>query len=124
MYLLDFPKYLLGNMLSAVMNNPCLKLSCFSLTLSLSPPPLGLVYEAGKAIKSGVPSHYAPTLYAPSMYAQPIHGLGGGSPAIPMLPMPPMHPGTNYRDYDHASSGMSKSMCFHMIFSQMICQSK
>ncbi|XP_012684170.2 lipolysis-stimulated lipoprotein receptor isoform X2 [Clupea harengus] len=62
------------------------------------------LYEAGKAIKSGVPSHYAPTLYAPSMYAQPIHGLGGASPAIPMLPMPPMHPATNYRDYDHASS--------------------
>lgn len=66
------------------------------------------MYEAGKAVKSGVPSHYAPTLYAPSLYAQP--GLGGPAPAIPMLPLPQgvgMAPSTNYnRDYDHASSSM------------------
>lgn len=64
------------------------------------------LYEAGKAVKLGVPSQYAPTLYAPSLYAQP--GIGGHSPAIPMLPIPQsvgMAPSTNYnRDYDHASS--------------------
>ncbi|KAG5271946.1 hypothetical protein AALO_G00185980 [Alosa alosa] len=66
------------------------------------------LYEAGKAVKTGVPSQYAPTLYAPSMYAQPVHGFGGNSPAIPMLPMPQgmgIAPSTNFnRDYDHASS--------------------
>ncbi|KAL2085051.1 hypothetical protein ACEWY4_020569 [Coilia grayii] len=66
------------------------------------------LYEAGKAIKSGVPSHYAATMYAPSMYAQPLSAMGGATPAVPMLPLPQpmgMAPSVNYnRDYDHASS--------------------
>uniref|UniRef100_A0A4W5QI68 Lipolysis stimulated lipoprotein receptor n=1 Tax=Hucho hucho TaxID=62062 RepID=A0A4W5QI68_9TELE len=68
------------------------------------------LYEAGKAVKSGIPSHYAPTLYAPSMYAQPPYGGGMQQPGIPMLPLPqgmggpPLHPNGYGRDYDGASS--------------------
>ncbi|KAG9335434.1 hypothetical protein JZ751_004756 [Albula glossodonta] len=48
-----------------------------------------LVYEAGKAVKSGgAYSQYAPTMYAPSMYAQPPYGGGAPPPAIPLLPVP------------------------------------
>lgn len=72
------------------------------------------LYEAGKAVKKGVPSQYATTLYAPSMYAQPAYGgpqsaYGGPQPAIPLLPLPngagmaPSHNGYG-RDYDGASS--------------------
>ena len=68
------------------------------------------VYEAGKAVKHGLPSQYAPTLYAPSMYAQPAY-TGGGQPGMPMLPMPNMHPQQQHngygREYDGASSGES-----------------
>ncbi|XP_030638456.1 lipolysis-stimulated lipoprotein receptor [Chanos chanos] len=66
------------------------------------------LYEAGKAVKSGVPSQYAPTLYAQSMYSQPAYGMGGANPSIPMLPMPQnthMPMSNDYgRDYDGASS--------------------
>ncbi|KAM9722767.1 lipolysis-stimulated lipoprotein receptor isoform 1-T1 [Menidia menidia] len=68
------------------------------------------LYEAGKAVKKGVPSHYAPTLYAPSLYAQPMYvGQQGNQPAMPMLPLPngagPAPPHNGYgRDYDGASS--------------------
>ncbi|XP_051963753.1 lipolysis-stimulated lipoprotein receptor-like [Xyrauchen texanus] len=66
------------------------------------------LYEAGKMVKSGVQSQYAPTLYAPSMYGQPAYGVGGAAPGIPMLPMPAGFAGTpsnGYgRDYDGASS--------------------
>ncbi|XP_018582379.2 lipolysis-stimulated lipoprotein receptor isoform X2 [Scleropages formosus] len=66
------------------------------------------LYEAGKAVKSGVPSHYAPTLYAPSMYAQPPYGGAVQNPiAIPLLPQPinPVSQPNGYgRDYDGASS--------------------
>ncbi|XP_074539903.1 lipolysis-stimulated lipoprotein receptor isoform X2 [Halichoeres trimaculatus] len=65
------------------------------------------LYEAGKAVKKGVPSQYAPTLYAPSMYAQPAYA--GPQPAMPLLPLPngagmtPSHNGYG-REYDGASS--------------------
>nr|XP_023657652.1 lipolysis-stimulated lipoprotein receptor-like isoform X1 [Paramormyrops kingsleyae] len=64
------------------------------------------LYEAGKAVKSGVPSMYAPTLYAPSMYAQPPYGSMVPNPsAIPMLPMPTVPPSNGYgQDLDGASS--------------------
>ncbi|XP_021416427.2 lipolysis-stimulated lipoprotein receptor isoform X1 [Oncorhynchus mykiss] len=68
------------------------------------------LYEAGKAVKSGIPSHYAPTLYAPSMYPQPPYGGGMQQPGIPMLPLPqgmggpPLHPNGYGREYDRASS--------------------
>ncbi|XP_059370073.1 lipolysis-stimulated lipoprotein receptor-like isoform X2 [Carassius carassius] len=66
------------------------------------------LYEAGKMVKSGVPSQYAATLYAPSMYGQPAYGVGGPAPGIPMLPMPMGAPGplsNGYgRDFDGASS--------------------
>ncbi|CAL8248286.1 unnamed protein product [Lota lota] len=64
------------------------------------------LYEAGKAVKHGVPSQYAPTLYAPSMYAQPPYTMGGQS-SMPMLPIPNMHPQQHNgygREYDGASS--------------------
>ncbi|MED6261364.1 hypothetical protein ATANTOWER_004103 [Ataeniobius toweri] len=66
------------------------------------------LYEAGKAVKKGLPSHYAPTLYAPSMYAQPVYGGSQGNQSvIPLLPIPngggPPHNGYG-RDYDGASS--------------------
>ena len=69
------------------------------------------MYEAGKAVKKGVPSQYAPTLYAPSMYAQPAYGGPLMSqPAMPLLPLPngagAPHPQNGYsREYDGASSG-------------------
>lgn len=69
------------------------------------------MYEAGKAVKKGVPSHYAGTVYAPSMYGQPLYtGPMMNQPGIPMLPvpngagLPPPHNGYG-RDYDGASSG-------------------
>nr|XP_055052963.1 lipolysis-stimulated lipoprotein receptor isoform X2 [Misgurnus anguillicaudatus] len=62
------------------------------------------LYEAGKMVKSGIASQYAPTVYAPSMYGQPAYG----QPGIPMLPMPgqfPGQPSNGYgRDFDGASS--------------------
>ncbi|CAL8288659.1 unnamed protein product [Merluccius merluccius] len=65
------------------------------------------LYEAGKAVKKGIPSQYAPTLYAPSMYAQPAYTVGG-QPSMPMLPLPSsMHPQQHNgygREYDGASS--------------------
>lgn len=66
------------------------------------------LYEAGKMVKSGVPSQYAATLYAPSMYGQPAYGVGGATPGMPMLPMPmgaAGPPSNGYgRDFDGASS--------------------
>ncbi|XP_064804569.1 lipolysis-stimulated lipoprotein receptor-like isoform X2 [Oncorhynchus masou masou] len=68
------------------------------------------LYEAGKAVKSGIPSHYVPTLYTPSMYPQPPYGGGMQQPGIPMLPLPqgmgspPLHPNGYGREYDRASS--------------------
>ncbi|XP_051965538.1 lipolysis-stimulated lipoprotein receptor-like isoform X2 [Xyrauchen texanus] len=66
------------------------------------------LYEAGKMVKSGVPSQYAPTVYAPSMFGQPAYGVGGVAPGIPMLPMPAGvagAPSNGYGiDYDGASS--------------------
>lgn len=66
------------------------------------------VYEAGKAVKSGVPSQYAASLFAPSVYGQPVY-MAGPSPPIPMLPMPQgvvAAPSNGYgRDFDTASSG-------------------
>ncbi|XP_052432903.1 lipolysis-stimulated lipoprotein receptor isoform X2 [Carassius gibelio] len=66
------------------------------------------LYEAGKMVKSGVPSQYAASMYAPSMYGQPAYGVGGPAPGIPMLPMPMGAPGplsNGYgRDFDGASS--------------------
>ncbi|XP_061573334.1 lipolysis-stimulated lipoprotein receptor isoform X2 [Cololabis saira] len=68
------------------------------------------LYEAGKAVKKGVPSQYAPTLYAASMYAQPVYGgPHTNQPAMPLLPLPngagypPPHNGYG-REYDAASS--------------------
>ncbi|XP_067094852.1 lipolysis-stimulated lipoprotein receptor isoform X1 [Osmerus mordax] len=61
------------------------------------------LYEAGKAVKSGVPSQYAPTLYAPSMYAQPPYVGGMNQPGMPLLPMP-SHPNGYGREYDATSS--------------------
>uniref|UniRef100_A0A3P8RYI6 Lipolysis stimulated lipoprotein receptor n=1 Tax=Amphiprion percula TaxID=161767 RepID=A0A3P8RYI6_AMPPE len=68
------------------------------------------VSAAGKAVKKGVVSQYAPTLYAPSMYAQPAYsGPLINQPAMPLLPLPngagPPPPQNGYgRDYDGASS--------------------
>ncbi|XP_053182698.1 lipolysis-stimulated lipoprotein receptor isoform X2 [Scomber japonicus] len=68
------------------------------------------LYEAGKAVKKGVPSHYAPTLYAPSMYAQPAYGGPlMNQPGMPLLPIPngagAPQPHNGYgREYDGASS--------------------
>ncbi|XP_067456919.1 lipolysis-stimulated lipoprotein receptor isoform X1 [Thunnus thynnus] len=68
------------------------------------------LYEAGKAVKKGVPSQYAPTLYAPSMYAQPAYGGPlMNQPVMPLLPLPngagAPHPQNGYnREYDGASS--------------------
>lgn len=61
------------------------------------------LYEAGKAVKSGVPSQYAPTLYAPSMYAQPPYVGGMTQPTLPLLPLP-THPNGYGREYDNTSS--------------------
>ncbi|XP_070692097.1 lipolysis-stimulated lipoprotein receptor isoform X1 [Pempheris klunzingeri] len=68
------------------------------------------LYEAGKAVKKGVPSQYAPTLYAPSMYAQPAYsGQLMNHPGLPLLPLPngavAPPPQNGYsREYDGASS--------------------
>ncbi|XP_062872689.1 lipolysis-stimulated lipoprotein receptor [Trichomycterus rosablanca] len=65
------------------------------------------LYEAGKAVKAGVPSQYAASMYAPSMYGQPMY-VGGPSPAIPLLPVPQgiaAPPSNGYgREFDTASS--------------------
>ncbi|XP_060800229.1 lipolysis-stimulated lipoprotein receptor isoform X2 [Neoarius graeffei] len=65
------------------------------------------LYEAGKAVKSGVPSQYAASMFAPSMYSQPVY-MGGPPPPIPMLPTPQgvsAPPSNGYgREYDAASS--------------------
>ncbi|TWW80135.1 Lipolysis-stimulated lipoprotein receptor [Takifugu flavidus] len=66
------------------------------------------VYEAGKAVKKGVASQYAPTLYAPSMYSQPAYG-GMNPQGIPLFPLPngtgATQPPNGYgREYDGASS--------------------
>lgn len=69
------------------------------------------VYEAGKAVKKGVASQYAPTIYAPSMYGQPAYSNPlMTQPGMPMLPFPKgvggAPPQNGYgRDYDGASSG-------------------
>lgn len=66
------------------------------------------MYEAGKAVKAGVPSQYAASMFAPNVYGQPVY-MGGPSPPIPMLPMPQgvsVPPSNGYgRDFDAASSG-------------------
>uniref|UniRef100_A0A667WLE2 Lipolysis stimulated lipoprotein receptor n=1 Tax=Myripristis murdjan TaxID=586833 RepID=A0A667WLE2_9TELE len=67
------------------------------------------LYEAGKAVKKGVSSQYAPTLYAPSMYAQPAYVGGMSQPGMPLLPLPngiggPPQPNSYSREYDRASS--------------------
>lgn len=80
------------------------------------------VYEAGKAVKKGVPSHYAPTLYAPSMYAQPAYGGPlMNQPGLPLLPLPngagALPPPNGYsREYDGASSGEWISVLFFFSF--------
>lgn len=72
------------------------------------------VYEAGKAVKKGVASQYAPTLYAPSMYAQPAY-RGMNQLGMPLLPLPngvePPRSQNGYnQEYDVASSGKSCSV--------------
>ncbi|XP_056329465.1 lipolysis-stimulated lipoprotein receptor isoform X2 [Danio aesculapii] len=66
------------------------------------------LYEAGKMVKSGIPSQYAATAYAQSMYGQPAYGVGAAMPGIPMMPMQMAvggPPSNGYgRDYDGASS--------------------
>lgn len=65
------------------------------------------LYEAGKAVKAGVPSQYAASMFAPSLYGQPVY-MGGPSPPIPMMPVPHgvgAPPPNGYgRDFDTASS--------------------
>lgn len=65
------------------------------------------LYEAGKAVKAGVPSQYAASMFAPSLYGQPAY-MGGPSPHIPMMPVPQgvgAPPPNGYgRDFDAASS--------------------
>lgn len=66
------------------------------------------LYEAGKAVKKGVPSQYAATLYAPSMFGQPAYSAVN-QPAMPLLPLPNgmgagPPPNSYGRDYDGASS--------------------
>ncbi|MBN3325760.1 LSR protein, partial [Atractosteus spatula] len=62
------------------------------------------LYEAGKAVKSGVPSVYAPTLYAPSMYSQPHQGtMMTSGHSIPMVPVPMVQNGYQ-PEYEAASS--------------------
>ncbi|KAJ7985361.1 hypothetical protein DPEC_G00351270 [Dallia pectoralis] len=69
------------------------------------------LYEAGKAVKAGIPSNYAPTLYAPSMYAQSQYAGGlQQQPGMPLLPLPhgaggqQQYPNGYGREYDGASS--------------------
>lgn len=66
------------------------------------------VYQAGKAVKAGIPSQYAASMFAPSVYGQPVY-IGGPSPPVPMLPMPQgvgAPPSNGYgREFDTASSG-------------------
>lgn len=94
--------------------------SCSNTVMFLSLIPLGpttfsyfAVYEAGKAVKKGVASQYAPTIYAPSMYGQPAYsGALMTQPGMPLLPLPngvgAGPPQSSYgREYDAASSGNS-----------------
>lgn len=62
------------------------------------------LYEAGKAVTSGVPSMYAPSMYAASNYSHPgqTHMVPVGS-AYPMVPIVPSRNGY-MPDYDGASS--------------------
>ncbi|XP_058866671.1 lipolysis-stimulated lipoprotein receptor-like isoform X1 [Acipenser ruthenus] len=62
------------------------------------------LYEAGKAVTSGVPSMYAPSVYAASNYSHPgqAHMVPVGS-AYPMVPIVPSRNGY-MPDYDGASS--------------------
>ncbi|XP_058865004.1 lipolysis-stimulated lipoprotein receptor-like isoform X2 [Acipenser ruthenus] len=62
------------------------------------------LYEAGKAVTSGVPSMYAPSVYAASNYSHPgqTHMVPVGS-AYPMVPIVPSRNGY-MPDYDGASS--------------------
>lgn len=66
------------------------------------------MYEAGKAVKAGIPSQYAVSMMAPSLYGQPAY-VGGPSPPIPMMPVPQGVNAQHYngygRDFDAASSG-------------------
>ncbi|XP_029432569.1 lipolysis-stimulated lipoprotein receptor isoform X3 [Rhinatrema bivittatum] len=63
-----------------------------------------LVYEAGKAATTGVPSIYAPSVYAPSIYSHPNQlKMGVPGAVIPMGPVPPTYNGYGM-DYDAASS--------------------
>ncbi|KAB5550535.1 hypothetical protein PHYPO_G00054810 [Pangasianodon hypophthalmus] len=63
------------------------------------------LYQAGKAVKAGVP--YVAGSFPPSLYGQPVY-IGGPSPPIPMLPTPQgvsALPSNGYgRDFDTASS--------------------
>ncbi|MGH0181707.1 UNVERIFIED_CONTAM: hypothetical protein FKN15_007484 [Acipenser sinensis] len=73
------------------------------------------LYEAGKAVTSGVPSMYAPSMYAASNYSHPgqTHMVPVGS-AYPMVPIVPSRNGY-MPDYDGASSvtGMSEVSSLH-----------
>ncbi|XP_027711323.1 lipolysis-stimulated lipoprotein receptor isoform X7 [Vombatus ursinus] len=60
-----------------------------------------LVYAAGKAATSGVPSIYAPSVYAPSTYAH-LSPAKAPSP-LPMIQMAPVHNGFA-GDFDQQSS--------------------
>lgn len=69
------------------------------------------VYEAGKAVKKGIATQYAPTLYAPSVYSHPPYSGINNQSSIPMLPLPvgarqhyPQN-GLPSLDHDGASSG-------------------
>ncbi|KAK1785883.1 hypothetical protein P4O66_003250 [Electrophorus voltai] len=64
-----------------------------------------LVYEAGKAVKAGLASQYAPTIYASSTYGQPVYALGMQTPTppIPLLPITQSGAG-------HAPNGFSRDM--------------
>ncbi|XP_038163043.1 lipolysis-stimulated lipoprotein receptor isoform X1 [Cyprinodon tularosa] len=66
------------------------------------------LYEAGKAVKKGMPNQYATPMFSPSLYAQPMYGGSqGNQPAFPMLPVPNgggPPPNSYGRDYDVASS--------------------
>uniref|UniRef100_A0A4W4DTN6 Ig-like domain-containing protein n=1 Tax=Electrophorus electricus TaxID=8005 RepID=A0A4W4DTN6_ELEEL len=63
------------------------------------------LYEAGKAVKAGLASQYAPTIYASSTYGQPVYALGMQTPTppIPLLPITQSGAG-------HAPNGFSRDM--------------
>ncbi|XP_053547233.1 lipolysis-stimulated lipoprotein receptor isoform X3 [Bombina bombina] len=65
---------------------------------------LVLVYEAGKAATSGIPSIYAPSVYAPSVYSHPSQvKIPPPGSMIAMGPVQPMYNGYGM-DFDAASS--------------------